>query len=180
MQRVMVIGGSGAGKSTFARELADLLGVPAVHMDRLFWEPGWVVAEEDVFLARVHAEIAKDAWVMDGTYSRTWPARLERTDTVIFLDLPTWLRFWRAFMRTLSGYGKTRADLAEDCPERFDLSFLFGWVIGYRWRSRHKALSLMADDGPAAHCTRYQLTTRRAVQRFLDSVAQQDGAEVTA
>lgn len=172
----MVIGGSGAGKSTFARDLSAKLGVPAVHMDRLFWEPGWIMAEEDVFLMRVREEIAKESWVMDGNYSRTWPERLARADTVIFLDTPTWLRFWRALWRTVSGYGKTRFDLAENCPERFDLGFLFGWVLKYRWSARRKALSLMSPDGPAGHCERKQLSGRREVNQFLSDEA---AAELT-
>lgn len=147
-------------------------------MDRLFWEPGWVVAEEDVFRARVHEEISKDTWVMDGNYSRTWPDRLARADTVIFLDIPTVLRFWRVFSRTISGYGRTRADLAEDCPERFDLGFLFGWVLRYRWVGRHKALSLMADDGAADHCTRHHLTSPAEVQQFLSETQLNEHVEV--
>ncbi|MEM7188889.1 MAG: hypothetical protein AAF439_04690 [Pseudomonadota bacterium] len=171
LRRVMVVGGSGAGKSTFAAALAARLGVPAVHMDTLFWRPGWVEAPEEEFLASVQAAAAGDAWVMDGNYSRTWPGRLGRADAVVFLDMPTWLRFWRAVRRTMKNYGKTRADLGTDCPERLDLGFLFGWVVRYRWQGRHKALGLMADDGPAAGLRRFHLTSPRQVRRFLDGDA---------
>ena len=170
MKRVMVIGGPGAGKSTFAHMLGQALGVPAVHMDRLFWEPGWTESEPETFLNRVRAEIAKDAWVMDGNYSRTWPERLARADTVVFLDIPTWLRLWRVIGRTLKGYGTTRFDLADDCPERIDWDFLVNWVGRYRWRARHKALSMMANDGPAGHCERHRLTSPNQVSRFLADV----------
>ena len=180
MRRVMVVGGSGSGKSTLARELGAKLNLPTVHMDRLFWEPGWVVADEDVFRARVREEVAKDAWVMDGNYSRTWPERLARTDTVIFLDMPTTLRFWRALRRTISGYGKTREDLADNCPERFDFEFLFGWVLRYHWAGRRKALSLMGDDGPASHCVRYHLTSAVDVSKFMAGVDPSKQAEATA
>lgn len=172
----MVIGGSGAGKSTFARQLGERLSIPTVHMDRLFWEPNWTEADEGVFMDRVRREIAKDAWVMDGNYSRTWPERLARTDTVVFLDMPTFLRFRRALWRTVSGYGKTRVDLSDDCPERFDLSFLFGWVLRYRWKSRPKALSLMDATGPAAQCDRIHLTSSRAVEKFLSNPADKEWA----
>lgn len=170
MQRIMIIGGSGSGKSTLARMLGERLNLPVVHMDALFWEPGWTMAEEDVFLDRVDQAIAQPEWVMDGNYSRTWPNRVERADTVIFLDLPGWLRLWRVLSRTVLQYGKSRPDLAPDCPERFDFGFIFGWVLRYRRNGRPKALSLMADDGPAQSLKRVHLRSRRQVLAFLGAL----------
>ena len=167
MRRIMIIGGSGSGKSTLARRVGDHLNLPVIHMDKLFWEPGWIMADEDVFLARVEHEIAQPAWVMDGNYSRTWPNRIRRADAVIFLDLPGGLRLWRVLSRTVLEYGETRPDLAPDCPERFDFGFIFGWVLRYRRKGRPKALSLMADDGPANGLKRIHLRSRRQVGAFL-------------
>ncbi|MEL6477405.1 MAG: DNA topology modulation protein FlaR [Pseudomonadota bacterium] len=164
MRRVMVIGGSGAGKSTFARGLGARLALPVVHLDQLFWEPGWVAADEAVFLARVEAAVAGEAWVIEGNYSRTWPMRLARADTVIFLDEPAWRRFWRILRRIARGYGQSRPDMAPGCPERIDLGFLFGWVPAYGRRGRPKALALMAGEGP---CGRHRLSGPREVANFL-------------
>jgi adenylate kinase family enzyme len=170
MRRVMIIGGSGSGKSTFAREIGLRTGLPVAHMDRLFWEPGWVEADKMVFLRRVEDAVATESWVMDGNYSRTWPGRIDRADTLIFLDLPTWLRLWRVLRRTVLNYGKSRYDLGEDCPERFDLCLIFGWVTRYHRNSRPKALALMAPDEPAAHLARFHLRSRRSVKKFLDDL----------
>lgn len=167
MRRAMIIGGSGSGKSTLAREIGGRLGLPVVHMDSLFWEPGWVEAEEAVFLKRVAEATAMETWVMDGNYSRTWPDRLKRADTVIFLDVPGWKRVLRTLWRSLRGLGKTRPDLAEDCPEKIDLGFIFGWVLQYRRNGRPKALSLMAADGPAAGLKRYHLRHSNEVEALL-------------
>ena len=170
MRRVMVLGGSGAGKSTFARKLGAKMGVPAIHMDALFWEPGWVMAREEDFLERVADAVAGDAWVMDGNYSRTWPMRLAHADTVVFLDLATPLRFYRAVRRSIVNHGETRADLAPDCPERIDFDFLLNWVARYRWRARPKALRMMADDGPASQLRRVHLRNQASVDAFLSSI----------
>lgn len=163
----MVIGGPGAGKSTFARALGSRLGVPVVHMDTLFWEPGWVMAGETDLRTRVAAAVAGDAWVMDGNYSRTWPIRLARADTVIFLDIATPRRLWRVLGRIAAGYGRDRPDVGPGCPEKLDLDFIVNWVGRYRWRARPKALELIAEAGPAGHLVRHHLTSPRAVAQFL-------------
>lgn len=170
MQRVMIIGGSGSGKSTLARAIGTRLGVPVIHMDSLIFSPGWKEVPEPVFLDRVEAALNKPTWVMDGNYSRTWPQRLARADTVIFLDIPTWLRLWRVIRRVATGYGRTRPDLAPGCPEQIDLGFIFGWVPKYARDGRLKALTLMTDDGPAGHLIRHHLRSCRDVARFLDAL----------
>ncbi len=171
MRRVMIVGGSGSGKSTLARELGALTGLPVIHMDTLFWEPGWTMAEEQTFLSRVRTAIAGDRWVIDGNYSRTWPERVARADTVVFLDLPTWVRLWRVISRTVRGYGRPRPDLGAGCPERIDLGFVFGWVLCYRSLGRPKALGLMSADGLAHHATRHHLQSRQAVRAFLSALS---------
>lgn len=167
----MIVGGSGSGKSTLARAIGARLGLPVVHMDALMFSPGWQEVADDVFLARVEAAVARDTWVMDGNYSRTWPQRLARADTVIFLDIPTWLRLWRVIRRVATGYGRTRPDLAPGCPEQIDLGFIFGWVPRYARHGRPKALDLMAPDGPAGTLARHRLTSRREVRDFLQGLS---------
>ncbi|MCL2195104.1 MAG: hypothetical protein FWB76_04045 [Oscillospiraceae bacterium] len=64
--RIMVMGSSGAGKSTLARQLGEHLGLPAVHMDTFWWQPGWVSRPLDEVYALHAAAIAEPAWVFDG------------------------------------------------------------------------------------------------------------------
>ncbi len=104
---------------------------------------------------------------MDGNYSRTWQMRLERTDTVIFLDISTPVRLWRVLSRIAKGYGRDREDLGPGCPEKLDLDFVFNWVARYSRRARPKAMELMSDGGPAGHLRRVHLATPAAVTGFL-------------
>ena len=85
MQRILVIGCGGAGKSVFSRALGEKLGLPVVHLDRLFWLPGWHEQTPAAFDAALETELAKERWIMDGNYGRTLSRRLEFADTVIFL-----------------------------------------------------------------------------------------------
>ena len=142
MQRVVILGCSGAGKSTFARALGARLGIPVVHLDALFWEPGWKEPQNEAFRARVGAAIDGDAWISDGNYvSRTFDLRLPRADTVIFLDQPRWLCVFRILWRWLTSFGRTRPDLAEGCSENFDWAF-FLWTWNFKRKSQPRILAV--------------------------------------
>jgi adenylate kinase family enzyme len=131
MKRVLVIGSSGSGKSTFATELGQKTGLPVIHLDREFWQPGWIETPRDKWSERIRQLIAGDAWIIDGTYDRTLDIRLPRADTVIFLDFPRFTCMRRMIKRVIFNYGKVRPDMGPDCPERLDFSF-FKWVWNYR------------------------------------------------
>ena len=88
MQKILVIGCSGAGKSTFARRLRGATGLPLYYLDRLWHKADRTHITREEF-DRVLAEwLARPAWILDGDYSRTLPQRLEACDTVFFLDFP--------------------------------------------------------------------------------------------
>lgn len=124
MERVVVLGCAGAGKTTFSLELAARAGLPAIHLDRHYWQSGWRAPPRTQWERRVTRLRAAPRWVMDGNYGGTLAQRLARADTAIFLDLPRGLCLWRVLVRTLRHLGRTRADMRAGCPERFDLAFL--------------------------------------------------------
>lgn len=88
MQRVLVIGSGGSGKSTVAKEIARRLRLPLVHLDALYWQPGWRATQKSAWERVVHELIVAPSWVMDGNYGGTLDVRLARCDTVVFLDVP--------------------------------------------------------------------------------------------
>ncbi len=138
MQRVMIIGPCGAGKSTLSFDLAKRLALPLIHMDKLNWQPGWVDEGNDRLRGLLATEIARDRWLIEGNYGSTMAMRLNRADTVVYLDYPLPLCLTRLIKRIISGYGKTRPDMADDCPERFDPGFLWyviNWNRGPRQRT---------------------------------------------
>lgn len=88
MERVLVIGCPGSGKSTFSRALAAKTGLPLCHLDRLFWNADKTTVPPEVFDARLDDVLQMPRGIIDGNYSRTLPRRLAWCDTVFFLDFP--------------------------------------------------------------------------------------------
>jgi len=135
MQRVLVIGISGAGKSTFSRVLATRTGLPLIHLDREFWQPGWKVTPTPEWRAKVAELVKRDAWIMDGNYGASLDVRLPRADTVIWFDYPRLRCLRRVAWRILTTYGRVRPDLAPGCPEQLDWEFLrYVWTFNAKNR----------------------------------------------
>ena len=107
MQKALVIGCPGSGKSTFARALGDKTRIPVCHLDLLYWNADKTTVPADLFLSRLNDVLATEQWIIDGNFSRTLPLRLEHCDTVFFLDYPTDVCLEGVRMRR----GKPRADM---------------------------------------------------------------------
>ena len=166
MERIMIIGCGGSGKSTLARQLGEKTGLPVVHLDKLFWHPGWVESTKDEIDAKILEEMQKPQWILDGNYNRTLPKRLECCDTVIYLDFSRFACLMGVVKRVLTTYGTVRPDMAEGCPERFDWEFL-QWVWNFNRKHREKYDRMLNEtDG----IEKIVLKNRRAVKRFLKEV----------
>ena len=166
MQRVVILGNAGSGKSTLARELGKRLGAPVVHLDRLFWEPGWVEPDNDSFRARLQQAIASDTWVCEGNYSRrTFDLRLPRADLIIWLDTPRTTCLRRVLMRSL--LDRPRPDKPAGCKEKLDRAFLN--FLSYCWNydrvNRPRIEAEQRAIGP--HVPVIHLRTAREVADFL-------------
>ncbi|MDR3373453.1 MAG: topology modulation protein [Ancalomicrobiaceae bacterium] len=169
MERILIIGSSGAGKSTLACALGRRLNMPAIHLDQLYWQPGWRKSDSVAFLARVAEVLAAPRWVMDGTYATTLPERLVRADTVLWLDYGRAICFCRVAKRIVSHWGRTRPDMADGCPERLDLEFL-AYIWSFRRRQVPRLTAALAQHGRHAHL--HVLKTPSDTVRFLASLDQ--------
>jgi adenylate kinase family enzyme len=96
---VVITGLAGSGKSTLAAELAARTGLPLIHLDLHFWQPGWVAPSETEWRETQRVALAGDEWIADGNYHETLDLRLALADTAVVLDMPWWLCSWRALRR---------------------------------------------------------------------------------
>jgi adenylate kinase family enzyme len=101
LKRIVVIGVTGAGKTTFARDLAARLGYRHIEMDAVYWLPNWVESPIEQFRQQIAAAVTEHAWVIDGNYSKVRDIVWTRADTVIWLDYRLPLILWRLIRRTL-------------------------------------------------------------------------------
>jgi len=175
-RRVVVTGLAGSGKSTFSLALAAKTGLPVIHLDLHFWQPGWVAPSETEWRAKQSGVLAGHAWIADGNYHESLDLRLERADTVVFLDLPWWLCAGRAFLRGFRMPG----ELPEGCDYSAWLRWRDEWRLAVRiWRKRRsepeREREIISQHG--AHVALHVLRSKRAVREFLDGL---DAGQVAA
>ncbi len=167
MKRVLIIGPSGAGKTTLATALAVETGLPLIHLDTEYWRPGWVGTSDEEWRPYVEKLAARDSWIMEGNFSSTFDLRMPRADTIILVIRPRLSCLWRVFKRYLKFRGKTRPDLAAGCPERFDPAF-YKWIWDFPNRSLPRVQATMATIG--THATQITITSDSEARVFLATI----------
>ena len=165
MKRVLIIGNSGSGKSTLARQMSEILSIPAIHIDTLRFIEGkpWAEIPKDEFRAKVNAAISADEWIFEGCSTSTLPQRLERCDSVIFLDFNRFFCLYHAIKRRVQIKKKPRLELPKSCIDKIDKKFLRWILFDYSNRSRPRIIqALNASDK-----TVYHIKTRKQAQNLI-------------
>lgn len=163
MKRILVIGSSGAGKSTFAKRLGTATGVKVIHLDQIHWKPNWTEPPKEEWRATLEDALKGEAWIMDGNFGGTMEMRMAACDTVIFLELPRLVCIYRILKRVARHYGKKRPDMAEGCNEKFDWKFI-KWVWNYPEKTKPKAEAIMNKFRDEK--TVIRLTSRKEIESF--------------
>ena len=165
MKRILVIGSGGAGKSTVATRLGQLLDLEVNHLDKFYWRPGWVETPPDEWSQVVADLISGESWIIDGNYGGTLEPRMQRCDTIVFLDMPRLLCLWRIVKRQLKYRGgRRRPDMGEGCPEKLDPEFV-SWVWNYSRRTRPKVVELIRQHANGKRVVWLRSTAE--VEKFL-------------
>ena len=145
-KKIVVVGVSASGKSTFARTLEKQTGLPLIHMDSIWWKPSWVEAGEEEATKQLESITTNPEWIIEGYIPKTArPFVFERADKIVYLDYPPIVASVRYLRRWLKHRKNPRPELAGS-PEKFDLKFLkLVWKKGEAI-SLNKFLKLVEDQ----------------------------------
>ena len=166
MERVLIIGSNGAGKSTFSFQLAERAGLPLVHIDRLYWRGAWEVTPEAEFDRLVEAEAQKPRWIIEGNNVRSLPRRIARADAVFWFQFPPPLCVANILRREWEYRGRVRPDMPDQCVSRWDLRFL--WYVWTFNRKNSRKIAAMLRS--AEHLRVIRFTNYRQVRQYLDGL----------
>ena len=149
MRRVVILGPGASGKSTLARRLGEILGLPVIELDKLFWRPGLIATPRDQWVLLQEKLVEADSWIMDGDLGPydVPEVRLRAADTIIFLDFCVVRCVWRALHRS-----RERADF-------------WRWLLAYRREARPILMEAIANH--AAKAKLHVLPDPGALQRFV-------------
>ncbi len=180
MQRVVVIGTTGAGKTTFGKALAKKLEVTFTELDSFYWRADWTPAAD--FAVRVKEALQAERWVVDGNYSEVQPFILAHADTVIWLDYSFGTKLWRLFRRTCRR-AFTREALWNGNTETVHKAFfscdsIFLWFFKTHWRQRRRYAIRFAEVPP--QLTLYRLDTPGEAEKLLFETAAIPSAQTSA
>jgi len=179
-KRINVIGTSGSGKTTFARRIAEILGIPHFEMDALFWQPNWGETPRDEFRQKVREALKGDAWTIDGNYSKVRDIVWERADTVVWLDYPFPTVMGRVIWRTFKR-GLLQEELWSGNRERlwgnlFSKDSIIRWSMTTYWR-RKRDYPILIEMPENAHINFIRLHSPKEGEAWLAWLAEESGTQ---
>ncbi len=167
MKKILTLGCSGSGKTTLALELGKILNLKVIHLDRLYWNPGWVSTPDDKWLEIVKNIIKKDRWVIDGNFASTLDIRLQEADTAVYIDFPRIICLWQVIKRWIFYIGRSRPDMGEGCREKIDLEFII-WIWNFNRTHREMMLEKLEKEKDRKNI--YILKNYKKISNFLNKV----------
>jgi energy-coupling factor transporter ATP-binding protein EcfA2 len=168
-QRIAVIGTTGSGKTTLARQLAQRLSTSHVELDALYWDPDWTPAPLDLFRERVVQSLNGSSWIVDGNYSKVRDLVWQQADTVVWLDFSARVIFRRLARRTvrrLINHEELWNGNREDWQRTFlSRGSLFLWALK-KYRYYPKTFPVLFARPEFAHLTIVRLRSPRATHEW--------------
>jgi len=175
-RRIAIVGSAASGKSTLARELENLLGIPAYHLDALYWQPGWKPTQASDWDALMREILAQDAWIVDGGFTKSMEERFAAADTLIFLDPPRWACIAAAIRRRILYPFRRPPGMAVGCRPHFDVQLL-RWI--WRFPLENRPSILAALSAHVGHKRVVVVRRRAEVRRVVRSLAATAGGSVS-
>jgi len=177
-KKIIVVGTSGCGKTTFCRKLSQTLSIPHIELDALFWQSNWVQVPKEIFHERISQATEGATWILDGNWSGNKEdvlkeKILELADTFIWLDYSFPLIFWRGFSRTIRRaifQEKLWAGNTESLRQTFFSKNSMLWWMVKTYSMRKKQYSAMLSNPSYQHLKGIRLTNPKQTERYLSQI----------
>jgi len=157
------MGSSGSGKSTLARQLGEITKISAYYMDGLRFTSNRMEIPKNEFRAKQTEIVAKESWIFEGNSLGTMAQRMERADTVVFIDYNRYFCLYRVFKRRIQILKKPRLEMPDDWIDKVEWEFI-KWIWNYPKRTRPKIIEAMNTSGKQI----YHLKSRKQVRAFVE------------
>lgn len=125
--RIHITGNAGAGKTTLAQQMSEKLAFDCYHLDQIVWNPHWRKSTENERTKGICEITSGNSWIIEGVSK----AVREKSDLVIFLDVPRYRCLWRCFKRNLFYLFRSRPELPAHCPEILIVPKLLGIIWNF-------------------------------------------------
>jgi len=172
LKKIIVVGASGAGKTTLAKQFAEKFSIPHIQLDNIVWLPGWKLRPEEEFLSLAKKELEKPAWVICGNYTRLMPLTWSQADTVVWLDYPLWLCLWRAVKRAARLLW-TKEPICNGNVETIGNFFSKNGILRWVFQSHKNRKNLMPEhmkNQKYKHITFIHLRSPQETKQWLESL----------
>jgi adenylate kinase family enzyme len=171
MNRIAVVGATGSGKTTLAGKIAQTLDIPHIETDSIYWGPKWTPIPLIEFRQMMELITSKEKWVIDGNYSKVRDLVWARADTIVWLDYPFWMVFWRLLKRSIPRVF-TRKELWNHNYETFRGMFfnrdsLFLWLFK-SYSHQKKVYPSIQTDPMYSHLSLVRLKTPRETEEWIN------------
>lgn len=143
MRRICIIGGSGTGKTTLAKNLGKQLNLPVYYIDGIHHLKNWEIRNKDERDKIILEKADEDKWIIDGTYHSTLKQRLEKADCIIYLDYSSIAQIRGVLGRFIKNHGKEKEEIP-GCKEKMSLEF-FWWVVNWRKNKRQTIIENLQE-----------------------------------
>jgi adenylate kinase family enzyme len=136
MRRLIIIGSPGAGKTYLSREIADLTGLPLVHLDKLYHvKEHDYLNDKEAWVRKVNELVKEPSWIIEGNYGSTIYDRMKAADMIIFLDYPTYISAGRVLKRRFQYRNKVRDEMPSTWKEKIEPQFM-KFVLTFKRKQR--------------------------------------------
>ncbi len=167
MSKILVLGNSGSGKSTFTSQLAKKLQIDFLHLDTLIYKHDWQKPEYEEMEKHIHSFLMKDAWIIDGNFLKKAPERFCLCDTLYFLDINRFTCLFSVLHRYFKYKGKHRDSRSDLCDEKITKDYL-KWVFYDFYKTSRKTIYKWIEEHPEKKV--YIFKNRHQIKKHLKEV----------